>query len=320
MARLQIASTYFASAFAVFAGWNTEFLHAGTPALQSVEVAGGFSQPVDIQSPADGTNRLFIVERSGVIKILKGEVIFATPFLDISDRVPDGFVEEGLLGLAFPADFASTGHFYVNYTVGAISSERETIISRFSIRQMNPYEADPASEEMLLKIDRPQVNHNGGQLQFGPDGFLYIGTGDGGGAGDSDNHAQDPSDLLGKMLRIDVSGDDFPADSEKNYAIPSDNPYVEDTNVLDEIWALGLRNPWRFSFDRESGELYIADVGQDDWEEVNRQAAESAGGENYGWRVHEGNSVFDDSEVLGPGTLTFPVTEYPRYFDSRSIR
>ena len=303
-------SSYAGFAVFVLGAFQYSALHAETPDLQFVEVAGGLNQPVDIQSPADGTNRLFIVERSGVIKILKGSLIFSIPFLDITDRVRDNFVEEGLLGLAFPADFASTGQFYVNYTFGATSSERETRISRFSVRELNSYEADPDSEEVLMSIDQPFSNHNGGQLQFGPDGYLYIGTGDGGSGGDPGNRAQDSSELPGKMLRIDVNGDDFPGDPGKNYAIPPGNPYIGNANVLDEIWALGLRNPWRFSFDRGTGELYIADVGQNYWEEVNRQPAESVGGENYGWRVYEGNNVFNDSLGLGPGALISPVTEY----------
>ena len=283
----------------------------GAPVLQFVEVATGFNEPADIQSPADWTNRLFIVEKSGVIRILKDGVVLSTPFLDISDRARDHSSEEGLLGLAFPSDFGSTGRFYVNYTHGASSSERKTRISAFSIQGSNSYLADPSAEDVILSFGQPFSNHNGGQLQFGPDGYLYIGTGDGGSGGDPRNRAQDSTELLGKMLRIDVNGDDFPGDPERNYAIPSDNPYVGDASVLDEIWAMGLRNPWRFSFDRSTGELYIADVGQEDWEEVNVQAGDSVGAKNYGWRVYEGNNhLFNDSLGLGPGVLTHPVTEY----------
>lgn len=249
----------------------------------------------------------------GRIRILLSGIVFQTEvFLDIDDRVEGGtsdFSEQGLLGLDFDPDFESNGYFYLNYTHFKSAGGVETRISRFSTLAGNSRLADADSELILLTVDQPFPNHNGGQIQFGPDGFLYIGLGDGGSGGDPLNNAQNPQSFLGKMLRVDVRGDDFPTEDERNYAIPASNPFVGDGGVSDEIWALGLRNPWRFSFDGQTGDLYIADVGQSSWEEVNFQVVNSGGGENYGWRVFEGNHDFNDSLGLGPGTLTDPIWE-----------
>jgi glucose/arabinose dehydrogenase len=207
--------------------------------------------------------------------------------------------ERGLLSVAFPAAYSSNGHFYVNYTDGSGA----TVVARYAVGDDLDV-ADRNSEEILLTIPQPYANHNGGQLTFGPvDGFLYIGTGDGGSGGDPQNNAQNPDSLLGKMLRIDVESGVRP------YAIPASNPYVQTPGFRPEIWALGLRNPWRFSFDRRTGDLYIGDVGQGQWEEVDFQAGSSGGGENYGWRIMEGSHCYDPQNCDSTG-LVLPVTEY----------
>jgi glucose/arabinose dehydrogenase len=259
--------------------------------------ASGFDNPVDISNAGD--NRLFIVEQQGYIKIVDtGGNIYPIPFLNIDDRVKSEG-EQGLLGLAFHPDFSENGFFYVNYT-GAADS---THISRFSVDPLTPNQADPESEMKLMTIYQPYQNHNGGELVFGPDGYLYIGLGDGGAGGDPGNRAQNPMEFLGKMLRIDVNGG-LP------YSIPESNPYYGRQDTLGEIWAMGLRNPWRFSFDRVTGDLWIADVGQNEIEEINFQPASSSGGENYGWRCYEGNNAYNTEDCLSPGNYTFPIHQY----------
>ena len=267
-------------------------------------VASGFDEPVDISNAGD--DRLFITEQDGTIRIVKDGVVMASPFLDIDSQVNSGANERGLLGLAFHPDYANNGYFYVNYN----NSSGTTIISRFSVAQ-NPDTADPNSELILMSIPQPFSNHNGGELEFGPDGYLYIGTGDGGAGGDPGNRSQNPQVLLGKMLRIDV---DNPSNGE-NYGIPADNPFVGDASTLDEIWALGLRNPWKYTFDRATGDLWIADVGQNEWEEIDVQPANSTGGENYGWRCREGMHNYDTSSGCPPlSELTEPIHEYVNTF------
>jgi glucose/arabinose dehydrogenase len=264
--------------------------------------ASGFSAVTDIRSAGD--DRLFVVEQAGTIRIVDARGNTTGTFLDISGPVLSGG-ERGLLGLVFHPDYATNGFFFVNYT----NSSGDTHISRFSVDPLNPNVADPSSEEILLVISQPFSNHNAGCLQFGPDGYLYIAMGDGGSAGDPGNRSQNPLNLLGKMLRIDV-------DSGLPYTVPADNPFVGDPGVADEIWAIGLRNPWRFSFDDLTGDLWIADVGQDDLEEVNVVPASSTGGENYGWRCYEGNSPFNLSGCGPIGDYTFPVYEYTHSFGS----
>ncbi len=260
-------------------------------------VVSGIEAPVDIGAPSDGSGRLFIVERAGRIHIHQNGSLLPTPFLDIRNSV--GCCDErGLLGVAFHPQFASNGQFFVNYT----DSAGDTVVSRFQVGA-DPNLADAASEQAILNIEQPFGNHNGGQLQFGPDAYLYIGMGDGGGAGDPLNLAQDTSSLLGKMLRIDVDG-------TAPYAVPSDNPFLQDQSTLDEIWALGLRNPFRYSFDRITGDLFIADVGQDLIEEVHVQRANTPGGANYGWRLMEGTQCFNPSTGCNNGSLTLPAFEY----------
>jgi glucose/arabinose dehydrogenase len=275
-----------------------------TPTVQIDLVVGGLTRPVLVTHAGDGSGRLFIVEQTGRIFIYENGLL-NTPFLDIHGRVraPDnngGGSEEGLLGLAFPPDYGNgADHFYVYYT----NLDGNNRVSRFSLTA-DPDLADSTSEELILLFPHPgQTNHNGGQLAFGPDGYLYIGPGDGGGGNDPDNNAQDPASLLGKLLRIDVEFK--PAtlpglthqlyipiavgqDAGPAYRVPADNPFVSLTGHRPEIWALGLRNPWRFAFDRDTGDLFIGDVGQGAQEEIDFQPAASNGGENYGWDIWEG--------------------------------
>jgi glucose/arabinose dehydrogenase len=265
-------------------------------------VISGLSSPVGITHAGDGSGRLFIVLQGGKILIFDGVQILSPPFLDISSLVSSGG-ERGLLGVAFHPDYAHNGLFYVNYT----NIAGDTVVARYSV-SADPDLADPGSASILLTISQPFSNHNGGQLQFGPDGYLYIGVGDGGSGGDPGNRAQDLGLLLGKILRIDVDVDKNAADL---YYIPLDNPFVgPGDGALDEIWAWGLRNPWRFSFDRLTGDLFIADVGQNSWEEVDFQPDTSTGGENYGWRLMEGNSCYNPPTSCNDGTLTLPILVY----------
>jgi glucose/arabinose dehydrogenase len=259
----------------------------------------GLSLPVAITHAGDGSGRLFVIEQQGAVRIIKDGALQAVPFLNITDRVLSGS-ERGLLGIAFPPGFSTKGYFYVNYTR---APDGATTISRFHVTN-NPDIADPNSEETLLTIGQPFANHNGGQIAFSPrDGYLYIGMGDGGSGGDPLNLAQDFNSLLGKMLRIDVESGVTP------YAIPSDNPLLN--GVRSEIWALGLRNPWRFSFDRLTHDLYMGDVGQSSREEINFQPASSTGGENYGWRILEGSLCFDPPVgCVPPLNYAPPVAEY----------
>ena len=271
--------------------------------IRLVEFARGLALPVDIQHAGDASNRLFVVEQRGRIRIIKNGALVPSPFLDIVSRIRcanSGCGEQGLLGLAFPPGFATKKYFYVNYT----DLLGDTVIARYRVTD-NPDLADPASETVILTIDQPFENHNGGGLAFGPDGYLYIGMGDGGSGGDPQNHAQNPNSLLGKMLRIDVENT-----GGAPYRIPADNPFVQSAGYRGEIWALGLRNPWRYSFDRQTGDLYIGDVGQSAWEEVSFQPASSRGGENYGWRRMEGAHCFNPASGCSQEGLTLPVVEY----------
>jgi glucose/arabinose dehydrogenase len=271
-------------------------------------VIAGLSNPVRLVAP-EGDDRLFVVQRGGLIRVFDQDGTDRGVFLDVSSmtRVTS---ERGLLGLAFPPDYASTGRFYISLTDDDPSTTTESQIWRYQVSG-NPDVANAGSGELLLTLFQPASNHNGGHIEFGPDGMLYIGFGDGGGANDTSNNAQNPELLLGKMLRLDVSGAGLPT-------IPPDNPFLDDPE-LDEIWATGLRNPWCFSFDRLTGDLYIADVGQAELEEVNVQPAASPGGENYGWRLMEGTSCFNPPTNCNDGSLTLPVHEYGRAGPCRSI-
>ncbi|MFI5294608.1 MAG: PQQ-dependent sugar dehydrogenase [Thermodesulfovibrionales bacterium] len=268
------------------------------PNISLIKVNGGLVHPVDITHAGDDSRRLFVVEQGGRIMIIRADVLLAAPFLDISDRVLSGG-ERGLLSVAFPPGFATSGRFYVNYTR---QPDGATVVARYHV-SANPDIADHLSEERLLVISQPFPNHNGGQLAFGPDGFLYIGMGDGGSAGDPRKYAQNHGSLLGKMLRIDVESGTLP------YSVPPTNPFVQTLGYLPEIWALGLRNPWRFSFDRQTGDLYIGDVGQNLYEEVDFQPAASTGGENYGWNIMEASHCYLSTSCSSAG-LVLPVAEY----------
>lgn len=261
--------------------------------------ASGFNSPVVIKHAGDA--RLFIVEQGGIIKILNDNgTTNSTNFLNIDPIVSNSGNERGLLGLAFHPNYATNGFFYVNY----INNAGDTVISRFNVSAGDPDVADSSSEQILMTISQPFSNHNGGDLAFGPDGFLYIATGDGGSGGDPDNYSQRLNTLLGKLLRIDV-------DNGSPYSSPSSNPYVNDgdANTLEEIWAYGLRNPWRFSFDRQTDDLWIADVGQNAFEEIN-MVSPTAAGLNYGWRCREGMHDFDTSACNAGDTYTEPIAEY----------
>jgi len=272
------------------------------PELELLPVASGLSTPVVVTNAGDGTNRLFIVEKVGRIRIVENGALLATPFLDIDPIVNSGGNEQGLLGLAFHPNYTGTGYFYVNYT----DSSGDTVVSRFSVTAGDPNIADPGSEFEILSIVQPFTNHNGGQIEFGPDGYLYIGMGDGGSGGDPDERAQNLAVLLGKMLRIDIDNSDPPLD----YRIPADNPFVGVSGAAEEIWAYGLRNPWRFSFDRTTGDLFIGDVGQNLYEEIDFQPASSAGGENWGWRCYEATHPYNTSGCGPIGDYEMPILEY----------
>ena len=265
--------------------------------LSLVKVASGLDQPIGIVNAGDGSGRLFIIEQAGVVKILNTGtgILNAEPFLDLSTRIDSAGNEQGLLGLAFHPGYADSGFFYVNYTRDPGPGQDLTVIARFSVSVDNPDTADSGSEVKLMEIPQDASNHNGGDLHFGPDGYLYIALGDGGGSNDQFGHAQDINSLKGKMLRIDVDGP--PAMQNvlcgliRNYGIPDDNPFVN-ANGCDEIWSYGLRNPWRFSFDRKSGDMLIGDVGQRAWEEINFEPADTPG-LNYGWSCREGAHDFE---------------------------
>ncbi|MFT6138072.1 PQQ-dependent sugar dehydrogenase [Patiriisocius sp. Uisw_017] len=262
--------------------------------------ASGFNSPLDIQNAGD--ERLFIVEQSGIIKILDLDgTTNATPFLNITSIVNAGG-ERGLLGLAFHPEYSTNGFFYVHYS----RDSGDTQISRFSVGTADADVADPNSEFEVLTVDQPFSNHNGGTITFAPDGYLYIGLGDGGGGGDSDNNAQNTLNLLGTILRIDINN---PSDGN-NYGIPADNPFIGDSTILDEIWAYGLRNPFRFSIDDDTNTIWIGDVGQNAREEVNHESL-TEGGLNYGWRCYEGNLLFNNANCPPMSDLTFPVLDYP---------
>lgn len=258
----------------------------------------GLSAPLGLENANDGSDRIFIVEKGGRIKIIENGNVLATPFLNISTLISTGG-EQGLLGLAFHPDYSVNGYFYVHYT----DLDGDSQISRF-IRSADPNVANAASEFSVLTVTQPFGNHNAGALRFGPDGYLYIAMGDGGDGGDPGNRAQTRTELLGKMLRIDI---DVEPPSSDPYVIPPDNPFVGDATTLDEIWALGLRNPWRFSFDRLTGDMWIGDVGQNAREEVNFQPASSTGGENYGWRCYEGDIAYNTTGCDMSGSYTVPV-------------
>ena len=257
----------------------------------------GLDEPVYLTQAGNGTSVLYIVEQAGIVRTYDTGALNDAPFLDIEDRVGSSGNEQGLLSIAFSPNYAANGYFFVNYT----NKSGDTVISRFQANE-DRLTANPDSELVILEIDQPYANHNGGLLKFGPDGMLYIGMGDGGSGGDPENRAQNVASLLGKMLRIDVSQ----SSEAEPYTTPSDNPSFGD-DARAELWAVGLRNPWRFSFDKQTGDLYIADVGQNKIEEVNFQSA-GQGGLNYGWKLREGLEEYEGDKAP---QFTDPVVEYP---------
>jgi glucose/arabinose dehydrogenase len=265
------------------------------------EIVNGLIRPLFLTHAGD--SRLFVMTQNGFIYIVQNGSLLTTPFLDVSsllhaDVFGGGYTERGLLGLAFHPNYALNGQFFINYT----DRSGSTVVARYRVSSDRNL-ADPNSGEILLTQPQPYPNHNGGHLEFGPDGYLYIAMGDGGAAGDPQGNGQNPAALLGKILRIDVDGG-------TPYAIPADNPaFTVNPDLAPEVWAWGLRNPWRMSFDRATGDLYMGDVGQNNWEEVNFQPASSAGGENYGWNIFEATRFF--SGAADPGTTTLPFFEYP---------
>ena len=267
-------------------------------------VTSGLSYPVGITNADDGSGRLFVNELTGRIRVINPDgTLRAADFVDLSDRLVAGG-EQGLLGVAFHPDFAANGRLFVHYSR---AGDGATVVSELTA-SADRSTASAASERILFTYDQPFANHNGGQIAFGPDGYLYIGLGDGGSGGDPFGNGQNLQTLLGKILRIDVDATPAP---DKEYAIPDGNPYaaggVAPEAGLPEIWAYGLRNPWRFSFDRATGDLYIGDVGQNAWEEVDRQPADSRGGENYGWNAYEASHCFSSCEGV---SAVGPIAEY----------
>jgi len=266
-------------------------------ALRLEQVATGLSFPVFVTAAPGDTSRLFIVEKGGTVRVVKNGTLLPTPFIDLGARVTTGS-EQGLLGMAFhPTD----GRVVLSFTVPGPTGGGRSRVATFTTGA-NPDVLDPASEALVLEVDQPYTNHNGGDVAFGPDGYLYFGLGDGGAGGDPQGHGQSRDDLLGSILRLDL-------DHGLPYTVPASNPFVGQAGIRPELWNWGMRNPWRFSFDRANGNLYIADVGQNAWEEVDVQPASSAGGENYGWAELEGTHCYGGGGCSSAGTV-LPVTEY----------
>ncbi|HYD29360.1 MAG TPA: PQQ-dependent sugar dehydrogenase [Azospirillaceae bacterium] len=286
-----------------------------------VKVADGLIDPVNVVSARDGSGRLFTVERHGRVMIVKNGQIQKEPFLDIVDKTVSSFLEQGLYDIEFHPDFRNNGFFYVHFA--EMMRNGDSMIVRYKVSADNPDKADPNSAKVIMQIDQPYANHNGGELAFGPDGLLYIGSGDGGWEGDPLEAGQNLGTLLGKLLRIDVNTPD-----NQPYAIPRDNPFTQPTQLVQlfdipesafakihtyakpEIWAYGLRNPWKFSFDRQTGDLYLPDVGQNHWEEINVQPAGTGGGQNYGWKFLMGTHCFPIDQPNCPAVGIPPVAEY----------
>jgi glucose/arabinose dehydrogenase len=263
--------------------------------------AQGFQQPVYLTHAGDGSGRMFVLERSGAIRIVQDEETLQTPFLNVRSLITTSGSEQGLLGLAFHPNYANNGQFFIYYT----ATDRANTVARYTV-SADPNMADPNSAVVLFAIPDTRDNHNGGMLAFGPDGYLYIGTGDGGGAGDPDRNGQNSSAMLGKLLRIDVNS----AAAGLPYAIPPSNPFADRGSAGGQVWAYGLRNPWRFSFDRLTREMYIADVGQGEYEEIDLQPARSVGGENYGWNPTEGAHCYPANSSCSADGFVLPIAEY----------
>ncbi len=284
--------------FSVFSSLAAVTL-AQPPSVQVVEVANTLSSAIGATHAGDGSGRLFVVQKTGEIRVWDGTQVLIAPFLDLSSLVSGGS-EQGLLGLAFHPNYVSNGLFYVNYTDLA----GDTVVARYTASPASSNTANAASAVAILGFGQPASNHNAGDMHFGADGFLYIASGDGG-AGSA--NGQNPATLLGKLLRIDIDGDDFPVDPNRNYAIPPSNPLVGVAGAAEEIFVLGLRNPWRFSFDRANGDLFISDVGAGSWEEVNWLPAGAAANANLGWPCYEGPDPFNLTGCGPMGSYQFPI-------------
>lgn len=283
-------------------GYSIYLSRAANLSIILQSYATGFTRPVALaNSGVGGDGRLFVAQQSGQVKIIRADgAVVGTPFLDITSKVNSNANERGLLGLAFHPSYSSNGYFFVTYT----NSAGSLVVSRYTKTANNPDLADPNTERIIITVPHPTYqNHNGGHIAFGPDGYLYIATGDGGSGGDPGNNGQDKNSLLGKLLRLDIN-------NGNPYSIPSTNPFVGQSNVRTEIWSYGLRNPWRFSFDRQTGDLFIADVGQGAWEEVNMQVASGSGGQNYGWRCYEGYAAYNTAGCGPASNYTQPITTY----------
>ena len=269
--------------------------------IEAILIAKNFDKPLYITNYPGYNNQLLVVQQDGIIRIIEDNKVQITPFLDISDRTHQPFYpadEMGMLGFTFHPQFNENKYFYVNY----VDKDDFTIISRFTVHNKL---GNVDSEQILIKLKQPFMNHNGGFIEFGLDGYLYISIGDGGSAGDPDNRAQDLSNLFGTILRIDVN-------NNMSYLIPKDNPFYNDKGIMQEIWHYGLRNVWRFSFDKITGDMYMGDVGQNNWEEINFQNAKSKGGLNYGWNILEGTHCYpDDNQECSKDNLVLPIFEYP---------
>jgi glucose/arabinose dehydrogenase len=304
MGMLVMVTAVLALAVAPAAAQSANPAQPDPAAVTFEQVVSGLTRPLFVTHAGDGSGRLFLVEQGGVIAVIAEGQRLNQPFLDVSGLIsPEatrsgGYTERGLLGLAFHPDYAENGRFFINYTDG----NGNTVVAEYQVSADDPNVADANSARTIFTAQQPYSNHNGGHLAFGPDGFLYIGFGDGGSQGDPQNNAQNMASPLGKILRIDVDAEGAP------YAVPEDNPFVGAEGALPEIWALGLRNPWRFSFDRETGDLWIGDVGGSAWEEVNFQAADWPGGANYGWNRMEGMHETGFGPV--PAEHILPVAEY----------
>ncbi|MGB0143775.1 MAG: PQQ-dependent sugar dehydrogenase [Akkermansiaceae bacterium] len=290
--------------------------------IAMVKMAGDLIDPINVTSAGDGSGRLFICERHGVVRVFKDGKILKRPFLDISDTTVSSFLEQGLYDIEFHPKFKENGKFYVHYSDMWFNGD--SFIVEYQVNKNNPDKADPKTARVVMQIEQPYANHNGGELVFGPDGYLYIGSGDGGWEGDVLGAGQDLSTLLAKVLRIDVDT----STPDRAYGIPKDNPFVTPRtlmvlfgvseeafakihpNARPEIWAYGIRNPWKMHFDGKTGDLYIADVGQNHWEEINFQPASSPGGENYGWKFMCGTQPFPASLKNAPQVGILPIGEY----------
>ncbi|MEM9531036.1 MAG: PQQ-dependent sugar dehydrogenase [Pseudomonadota bacterium] len=297
-----------------------------TPELELELITDGLSAPLAARHAGDGSGRIFVLEQDGLVRVISARgILQPEPFLDLTGMTSQSG-ERGLLGIDFHPEYETNGYVYVNYTADPADPANaievgDTVIARYSVSPADPNQADPGSAQLVLTVPQDFTNHNGGDIHFGPDGYLYIGMGDGGSGGDPRDRAQAPQSLLGKMLRIDVDnvqtaagscGDD--AGGPVAYAIPATNPFAGDDGICDEIWAFGVRNPYRFSFDRITGDMFIADVGQGDQEEISFQPAASGGGENYGWDCFEGNLPFGASAAVcdgaNPPAVVPPILTY----------